>query len=82
MLVPLYGFVPGDTLGVLVLVDSDETVAELAATLAEAASVRIEASAPLGIRHNEVELDLEVSVANAGLGALDRVDLTAGGRET
>jgi hypothetical protein len=41
MLVPLYGFLAGDTLGVLVLMHDDEHVREIAARLQQAATVRV-----------------------------------------
>jgi hypothetical protein len=74
-LVPLYGFVTGDTLGLLVLVHSNTTIAELAETLMQAAAVRV---APL--RNPRVlaggrQLDPASTVAAAGLTPLERVDL-------
>jgi hypothetical protein len=74
-LVPLYGFVQGDTLGLLVLVRSTDTVAELAAVLQEAASVRVAPSPDVFVRHRRERLDPTVTVAAAGLTALDRVEL-------
>ncbi len=41
MLVPLYGFVAGDTLAVLVLVHDHETIAELGKRAQQAAKVRV-----------------------------------------
>jgi hypothetical protein len=41
MLIPLYGFLRGDTLGLMVLVHEQQTVRELAACLQEAACVRV-----------------------------------------
>ena len=79
VLVPLYGFVPGDTLGVLVLVRSDDTIAALAASLAQAVSVRVLARGDLGIRSKGTHLDPRLTVARAGLTALDRVDLICEG---
>lgn len=76
MLVPLYGFVPGDTLGLLVLVQSDDTIEQLAESLAEAACVRVAVSGVLSIRSNGNQLEPELTVTEAGLTALDRVDLT------
>lgn len=78
MLVPLYGFVPGDTLGVLLLAQSDDTVAMLAASLAEAVSVRRACSGQLRIRKGRTLLDSSQSIVAAGLTALDRVDLVIG----
>ena len=41
MLVPLYGFLAGDTLGLLVLVHSEDRVGAIADRLQMAASVRV-----------------------------------------
>lgn len=79
MLVPLHGFTPGDTLGVLVLVQSDDTVAVLAASLAEAVAVRRTFSGELRIRKGDSILPSDQTVAAAGLTALDRIDLVIGG---
>ena len=74
-LVPLYGFVQGDTLGLLVLVRTTDTVARLAAVLQEAASMRVVPSSDFFVRHRRARLDPTVTVAAAGLTALDRVEL-------
>lgn len=79
MLVPLHGFAPGDTLGVLVLVQSDDTVAVLAASLAEAVAVRRAFAGELRVRKGDSILRSDLTVAAAGLKALDRVDLVIGG---
>jgi len=41
MVIPLYGFLEGDTLGLLVLAEEDETVLELARKLQNAANLRV-----------------------------------------
>jgi hypothetical protein len=74
-LVPLYGFVEGDTLGLLVLVRTTDTVAALAAVLQEAAATRVAPSADFFVRHRRVRLEPTITVAAAGLTALDRVEL-------
>ena len=74
-LVPLYGFVQGDTLGLLVLVRTTDTVAQLATVLQEAATMRIAPSADVFVRHRHARLDPTLTVAAAGLTALDRVEL-------
>lgn len=74
-LVPLYGFVQGDTLGLLVLVRTTDTVAELARVLQEAASIRVTPSDDVFVRHRRTRLEPTLTVAAAGLTALDRVEL-------
>jgi hypothetical protein len=76
MLIPLYGFVRGDTLGLLVLVQASDTVAELAANLKQAASPRIPPGARATVRRNGAVLDDTMTVAEVGFTPLERVDLT------
>ena len=40
-MIPLYGFLAGDTLGLLILAEEDDTMAELATKLQQAAFVRV-----------------------------------------
>lgn len=75
MLVPLHGFLRGDTLGLLVLVHDTDTIEVLAKTLIEAAAVRV-APAPRGrVFRGDRELSPEDTVAGAGFIALERVDV-------
>ena len=46
--IPLYGFVEGDTLGVVVLARSEDTVRALAARLLEAAALRVAPAGEIG----------------------------------
>jgi hypothetical protein len=73
--IPLYGFVKGDTLGLLVLVQGDDTIQTLAAALAQAASPRVACTGKLSVRKGEHVLDPAQTVICSGLTALDRVDL-------
>ena len=75
MLVPVHGFVRGDTVGLLVLVHDTDTIADLAHMLAAAASVRLAPSPRARVYRGAVELDPTDTVARAGLTALERVDL-------
>jgi hypothetical protein len=79
MLIPLYGFVPGDTLGVLVLAQSDDTIQDLANSLAQAVSVRVAVRGSLAIRWGGVELDPTTTLDGAGIRALQRIDLVVAG---
>lgn len=76
-MIPLHGFVPGDTCGVLVLVESGATIATLAAVLAQAASVRVHPATDPGILWEGRLLDPTSTIAAAGLSPLDRIDLVA-----
>jgi hypothetical protein len=72
---PLYGFVRGDTLGLLVLVQDTDTVGELARSLSQAASLRVPAEGRTIVYRNGRAIDPALTVAEAGLSALERVDL-------
>lgn len=78
-LVPLYGFVHGDTLGVLVLVQDTDSIAELARRLQQAATVRVAPIPDAVVMAHGKQLDPTASVTTAGLAALDRVDLVPSG---
>ena len=75
MTLPLYGFVQGDTLGLLVLAPEAESVAQLAERLARAAAPRVATRARLSVLHRGQVLAPELSLAEAGIAPLDRVDL-------
>ncbi len=75
MLVPLYGLLRGDTLGLLVLVHDTDTVADVAARLQESAAVRVPPRARVRVVWRGRTLAPQVTVAQAGLTALERVDV-------
>jgi hypothetical protein len=79
--IPVYGFVEGDTLGLLVLLEPADTARTVADKLESAASVRV-APGSLGaaraVVHAGRTLAPEMTVAAAGIAALDRIDLVSG----
>lgn len=75
MLVPLYGFLAGDTLGVLVLVHDHEPVSLIAERLMAAASARIAPFRPAEVVFRGEVLEATRAVGSCGLVALDRVDV-------
>jgi hypothetical protein len=75
MLVPLYGFLAGDTLGVMVLVHDTETIADVATKLQQAATVRVAHLPRTKVFSHGRLLDARATVAASGLTALDRVDV-------
>ena len=75
MLIPLYGFLRGDTIGLVVLVHDGQTMAEVAACLQEAASVRVAPAPTARVYVRGRPLEPSVTVAEAGLRPLDRVDV-------
>ena len=77
-MIPLYGFVAGDSLGVVVLVQDYETIADVALRLQQAAAVRVAPRPRVQLIAHGRPLDPFTTVKLAGLVALDRVDLIPG----
>lgn len=74
-MIPLYGFLQGDSMGLLILAREDDTLGRLAEKLQSAADVRV---APLGSPRVTVAgrvLDLNMTVVAAGLTALDKFEV-------
>jgi toluene monooxygenase system protein B len=74
-MIPLYGFLEGDTLGLLVLAEGDDPVSTLAEKLQTSASVRVRPRERMRVLHEGRVLDPTMTVAAAGLGPLDRIDV-------
>jgi hypothetical protein len=75
MPIPLYGFLEGDTLGLLVLAEEAQTILELARKLQDAANIRVARSDDVELLYNGKTIDPGLTVAQAGLQALDRFDV-------
>jgi len=75
MSIPLYGFLEGDTLGLLVLAEEGETVLELARKLQDAASIRVARNDKIDFVYNGKAIDPGLTVAQAALQELDRFDV-------
>jgi hypothetical protein len=75
MSMPLYVFVRGDTLGLVVLAPETESVADLAQRLSRAAAPRVTLEGELCVLHRGRPLPRELSLKEAGIKPLDRVDL-------
>jgi hypothetical protein len=75
MSIPLYGFLEGDTVGLLVLAEENETIVELARKLQDAASIRVARKEKIDLIYDGKAIDPELTVAQAGLQALDRFDV-------
>jgi hypothetical protein len=75
VLVPLYGFLKGDSMGLLVLVHDTDTVAEIGRKLQQAAAVRVHPRPQAKVYYQGKVLAPELTVAGAGLSALERVDV-------
>lgn len=79
MLVPLYGFLKGDSVGLLVLVQDDDTVADIAASLQQAAACRVAPKPIARVFSDGRELDPALTLVQAGLQPLDRIDVETEG---
>jgi hypothetical protein len=75
MAIPLYGFLEGDTLGLLVLAEEGESVLELARKLQEAAKIRVAHKDRIDLVHNGKAIEPGLTIAQAGFQALDRFDV-------
>lgn len=78
MPVPIYGFLEGDTVGLLILADETETLNALARKLQDAASLRVAARNQVQVVFNNKTMDPTITVAQAGFEALDRFDVLSG----
>jgi len=75
MPVPLYGFLQGDTVGLLILADEGDTLEALAGKLQAAASLRVAARDQVRLLYKNKTMDPTMTVAQAGFEALDRFDV-------
>ncbi len=74
-MIPLYGFLQGDTMGLVLVGRPDQTVAELAAELQQSARVRVAPRGPMQVIYRNRVLPPEQTLAQAGMQALDRFDV-------
>ena len=75
MAIPLYGFLQGDVLGLLIVADEHITVRALSEQLQEAASVRVAKSRNVCVIYKGNVLDPGLTLRDAGLAALERFDV-------
>lgn len=75
MPIPLYGFLQGDIVGLLILAEEAETIQALAQKLQDAANLRVAARDRLQVIYNDEVIDPVLTVRQAGLQALDRFDV-------
>jgi hypothetical protein len=79
--IPLYGFLEGDTVGLLVLASEEDSIEELGRRLSASASVRVRPKRDLVVLHDGRVLPNGWTVRDAGLTALDRIDVVSRARE-
>ena len=75
MRLPLYGFVEGDTVGVLILADKEESVESMARKLRDAVTLRVDASDDMEVVYQGVVLDPLITLEQALIAPLQRLDL-------
>jgi hypothetical protein len=82
-MVPLFGFMVGDTIGLLVLAEEQDTMHILVNKLRQSALVRVDPSPPakaaLRIRYRGQLLPAKLTVSQAGMEALGRFDVVYDG---
>jgi len=78
MPVPLYGFLQGDTVGLLILAEEAETLQALARKLQDAASLRVAARDHVQVVFKDKTMDPAMTIEEAGFEALDRFDVISG----
>ena len=78
MPIPLYGFLQGDTVGLLILADEGDTLQSLAQKLQDAASLRVAGRDSVQVIYNDKAMDPAITIAQAGFQALDRFDVISG----
>jgi hypothetical protein len=78
--IPLYGFLEGDTIGLLVLAQADDSIAELARKLQAAARLRAAIDGPVTLIYDGKPVDPHSTVADAGMQPLARFDVRRGPR--
>jgi hypothetical protein len=74
-MIPLYGFLEGDTIGLLILAEEQETLGMLAEKLQRSAAVRALSHPRVRVEIAGLRRNLSTKVAEAGLKALDRFDV-------
>ena len=75
MPIPLYGFLEGDTVGLLILASETETIAELAARLQQSARIRVAPRERVRVLYKGATLAPILTVEAAGLEPLERFDV-------
>jgi hypothetical protein len=72
---PLYAFVEGDTTGILVFADENESVGSLGKKVREAVDLRVEPNGEMDVVYRGAILDSAITLADAQFAPLQRFDL-------
>ena len=74
-MIPLYGFLQGDSIGLLVLAEENDTAGDLVEKLQSAAQIRVKPEAKVKVVYQGVIIGSNTTVAQAQMSALDRFDV-------
>jgi len=74
-MMPVYGFLEGDTLGILLFAYADETVGSLANKLQLSSKFRVPVMKKPALIFKGAELDQNLLISSTSIQALDRVDV-------
>jgi Toluene-4-monooxygenase system protein B (TmoB) len=74
-MIPLYGFLQGDCIGLLVLAEESDTAVDLAEKLQSAARIRVKPETKMKVVYQGVIIGSHTTVGQAQMGALDRFDV-------
>jgi hypothetical protein len=75
MSLPLYGFLEGDTVGLLIVADQSESISSLARKLQEAGNIRVKPKSEVQLVYQGKVIDPALTVSGAGFSALERFDV-------
>jgi hypothetical protein len=75
MPLPLYGFLDGDTMGLVILAEEQDSVRTLAERLQSAADLRVAPAREVEVAYRGQVLEPGITLAEAGFRALDRFDV-------
>lgn len=76
-MIPVYGFLQGDTLGILVFTYESDSVRELSERLQQAAVARVAPKLNTTVLHKGKALNPNLTVGQVGIQALDRIDVVS-----
>ena len=74
-MIPLYGFLQGDTIGLLVLAYSHETAEQVAHKLVQMAQTRVKNKGECQLFYQGEVVPAAVTMSSLGARALDRIDV-------
>ena len=77
-MIPLYGFLQGDCIGLVVLAEESDTATDLIEKLQSAARVRVKSEPKMKVVFQGVVIGAHTTVGQAQMGALDRFDVIKG----